>query len=163
HRLNRATARRAAGKSFSGLGLAESRRDWWAPPSRRAGCLVRGGGGGAMGIAHLGKTRPEGGEVRTLREAPGFCVWPGCARGCRGGGVYQEAGSPGTALYVEIWEETAQLETHVRSRGYDRLLAIMETAAARPELRFNFVAETRGLEWVEQLRLGTTTSTTGRE
>ena len=116
-----------------------------------------------MVIAILEMTMPEGHELDTVRALRAF--WDGtCALpGCRGGGVYQEAGSPGTALYVEIWEETAQLETHVRSRGYDRLLAIMETAAARPELRFNFVAETRGLEWVEQLRLGTTTSTTGRE
>ena len=58
------------------------------------------------------------------------------------------------ALYVEMWREAAQLETHIRSRAYQQLLALMDTAAARPELRFNFVAETRGLGWVEQLRLG---------
>jgi len=39
----------------------------------------------------------------------------------------------------------------------------METAPTRPELRFNLVAETRGLEWVEQLRLGTTSTAGGGE
>jgi hypothetical protein len=55
-----------------------------------------------------------------------------------------------------MWQEVAQLEAHVRSREYHRLLAIMETAAERPVLRFNFVTETRGLAWVEQLRIGST-------
>jgi hypothetical protein len=63
-------------------------------------------------------------------------------------------GAAGIALYIEIWRDVAQLETHVRSREYHRLLAIMETAAERPALRFNLVGETRGLAWVEQLRLG---------
>jgi quinol monooxygenase YgiN len=116
-----------------------------------------------MVIAVLEMTMPEGHELDTLRALRGFwdatCALPGC----RGGGVYQEAGSPGTALYVEIWQEVAQLENHVRSRGYDRLLAIMETAASCPELRFNLVAETRGLEWVEQLRLRTTSTAEGGE
>jgi hypothetical protein len=31
----------------------------------------------------------------------------------------------------------------------------METSGERPALGFNLVVETRGLEWVEQLRLGT--------
>jgi len=116
-----------------------------------------------MVIAILEMTMPEGHELDTVRALRAFwdstCALPGCS----GGGVYQEAGSFGTALYVEIWEEAAQLETHVRSRAYDRLLAIMETAPTRPELRFNLVAETRGLEWVEQLRLGTTGTTGGGE
>src|SRR6516225_10342074 len=101
-----------------------------------------------MVIAILEMTMPEGHELDTVRALRAFwdstCALPGC----RGGGVYQEAGSFGTALYVEIWGNAAQLETHVRSRGYDRLLAITET---------------RGLEWVEHLRLGTASTTGGGE
>jgi quinol monooxygenase YgiN len=116
-----------------------------------------------MVIAVLEMTMPGEHELDTVRALRAFWDATCSLPGCRGGGVYLEAGSPWTALYVEIWEEAAQLEAHVRSRGYDRLLAIMETAAARPELRFNLVAETRGLEWVEQLRLGTTSSKGGGE
>src|SRR5262245_29946623 len=57
--------------------------------------------------------------------------------GCVGGGVFQEGGESGTALYVEMWQTTGLLEAHVRSREYHRLLAIMETAAERPALCFN--------------------------
>jgi len=109
---------------------------------------------GAMVIAVLEMSLPREHEWATLRALRAFwdstCALPGC----RGGGVFQEVGRPDTALYVEMWQEAAQLEAHIRSRGYQQLLALMDTAAACPELRFNFVAETRGLAWVEQLRLG---------
>lgn len=74
--------------------------------------------------------------------------------GSIGGGVFQEFGSSVAALYVEMWQEEVQLEAHIRSRGYERLLAIMETSAERSALHFSFVREMRGLRWVEQLRLG---------
>jgi quinol monooxygenase YgiN len=107
-----------------------------------------------MVIAVLEMTMPRGNEAVTIGALRAF--WDStCARpGCVGGGVFQEAGGPETALYIEMWQEAAELEAHVRSRGYHRLLAIMETAAERPALRFNFVSETRGLAWVEHLRLG---------
>ncbi|HEV7732599.1 MAG TPA: hypothetical protein VGR62_10580, partial [Candidatus Binatia bacterium] len=82
--------------------------------------------------------------------------------GCIGGGVFVEVGTPANVLLIEMWQEAAQLETHVRSPWYHRLLAIMETAAERPTLRFSFVTETRGLEWVEQVRLGSTVSPVGK-
>jgi quinol monooxygenase YgiN len=97
----------------------------------------------------------RGYEADTIRALRGFWDCTRALADCVGGGVFQELGHPGTALYVEMWQEAARLEAHVRSRGYERLLGIMETAAECPILRFNFVAETRGLAWVEQPRLGT--------
>ena len=107
-----------------------------------------------MVIAILEMTLPRGNEADTIGALRGFwdstCAQPGCI----GGGVFQEVGAPRTALYVEMWQDAPQVESHVRSREYHRLLAIMETAPEPPVLRFNFVAETRGLPWVEKLRLG---------
>jgi quinol monooxygenase YgiN len=97
----------------------------------------------------------EAATIGALRSCwDSTCALPGCLRG----GVFQEVGGHETALYVEMWQEATPLEAHVRSREYHRLLAIIETAPERPALRFNFVAETRGLDWVEQLRLGSTGS-----
>jgi quinol monooxygenase YgiN len=108
----------------------------------------------SMVIAGLEMTLLRGNEAVTIGALSAF--WDStCARpGCVGGGVFQEVGSPGTALYVEMWEQAAPLEVHIRSRAYQQLLAVMDTADASPTLRFNFVAETRGLAGVEQLRLG---------
>jgi quinol monooxygenase YgiN len=111
---------------------------------------------GSMVIAVLEMMLPRGNEAVTISALR--ALWDTtCARpGCVGGGVFQKVGRPETALYIEMWQEAARLEVHIRSQTYQRLLALMDTAAACPTLRFNFVAETRGLPWVEQLRLGTT-------
>jgi quinol monooxygenase YgiN len=109
---------------------------------------------GALVIAVLKMRLPRGHQADTFRALGGFCDATRALPGCTGAGVYQSAVSP-EAVYVETWRDPESLAAHVRSRDYERLLSIMETADEHPELTFNFVVETRGLEWVEQLRLGT--------
>jgi len=108
-----------------------------------------------MVIAVVEVVLPRGNEAATIGALRAFwdstCALPDCL----GGGVFQEAGGH-EALYVETWQEATQREANVRSRGYHRLLAIMETAPERPALRFNFVSETRRLDWVDQMRFGST-------
>ena len=107
-----------------------------------------------MVIAVLEMTLPRGNEAVTIGALRAF--WDAtCARpGCVGGGLFQEVGHHETALYIEMWEDPALLEAHIRSPGYHQLIALMDTSAEVPALRFNFVSETRDLGWVEQLRLG---------
>src|SRR5262245_12853250 len=109
-----------------------------------------------MVIAVQEMVLPRGNGAATVGALRAFwdstCAQPGCF----GSGVYRKAGGLQTGLYVEMWQEATPLETRVRSRKYHRLLASMETAPERPALRFNFIAETRGLDRVEQLRLGST-------
>lgn len=109
-----------------------------------------------MVIAILEMTLPRGNEAATIGALRAFWDSTSALPGCVGGGVFREVGGHESALYVEMWEGGTPLEVHVRSREYHRLLAIMETAPERPALRFNFLGETRGLAWVEQLRLGST-------
>ena len=71
-----------------------------------------------------------------------------------------EVGLDRAALYLEIWDEAHQLEAHLRSQGYELLLAVVETSPEAPALGFQFVVETRGLEWVEKHRLSGGTSPT---
>jgi quinol monooxygenase YgiN len=77
-------------------------------------------------------------------------VEPGCL-GCR---LYQEAGNEDVLLYVEEWETPEQLERHMRSGRYERLLALMEASAQPPVLRYQTVCATQGLEYLEAVRLG---------
>jgi len=71
-----------------------------------------------MVIAVLEMTLPRGNEAVTIGALRAF--WDAtCARpGCVGGGLFQEVGQPGTALYIEMWQDPAQLEAHIRSPGY---------------------------------------------
>lgn len=107
-----------------------------------------------MVIALLEMTLPRADAANTIGALLAFWDSTRVRPGCLGGGVFREVGASDTALYIERWQDVGRLEAHLRSRGYGRLLAIMETAAAPPVLRFDLVAETRGLEWVGQLRIG---------
>ena len=109
-----------------------------------------------MVIAVLEMVLPRGSEAATVSAPRAFWDSTCAQRGCLGGGVLPEAGGHQTALHAEMWQEATRLEANVPSREYHQLLAIMETAPERPALRFYFSAETRGLDWVEQLRLGST-------
>jgi quinol monooxygenase YgiN len=74
--------------------------------------------------------------------------------GCRACVLYQEAGDENVFLYEEEWETPEQLERHMRSARYERLLAIMEASARPPVLRYCSVAGVKGLEYLEAVRLG---------
>lgn len=81
-------------------------------------------------------------------------VVPGCLA-CQ---LYQEVGDEDTLLYVEEWETPEQLERHMRSGRYERLLALMEASAQPPVLRYLSICASKGLEYLEALRLGQATS-----
>ena len=90
------------------------------------------------------------GEVlRTLRSLRGPTIAkPGCAR-CE---IYRDALDEGVFLYVEEWGSQEQLDRHVRSKHYRRLLAVMEVAAEKPDVSYDTVSERRSFELVEAVR-----------
>ena len=73
---------------------------------------------------------------------------PGCAS-CE---IYRDALDDRVFLYVEEWGSREQLESHIRSDHYRRLLAVMEVASEWPEIRYDTVSERQGFELVEAIR-----------
>jgi hypothetical protein len=57
-------------------------------------------------------------------------------------------------LYVEEWETPEQLHSHLRSARCEHLLALMGASARPAVLRYHLVSDTRGLEYLEAIRLG---------
>src|SRR5262245_19833565 len=104
-------------------------------------------------ITILDMTLHSGQEADAARALTALCDVTRALPGCVGCDVFQQVARPEETLYVEIWNEVGALEDHIRSREFDRLLAILETSPAPPLLTFRFVAETRGLAWIEELRL----------
>jgi quinol monooxygenase YgiN len=76
--------------------------------------------------------------------------------GCLGCGLYDEIANTEVLYYVEEWDTSEQLERHMRSARYERLLALMETSAQPPILRYYVIAGVKGLEYLEAIRLTTT-------
>ena len=70
--------------------------------------------------------------------------------GCMGCSVWVDGSS--TVHYQEEWATEADARRHVRSPGFTSLLAVMESAQRPPEVRFEFVTTTRGLDFVEEVR-----------
>ena len=55
--------------------------------------------------------------------------------------------------YIEEWATEAEMRQRVRSDKFTALLAVVETADD-PQVRFEFIGGTRGLEYVEEVRGG---------
>ena len=71
---------------------------------------------------------------------------PGCLR-CA---VWSEPDA--NIHYIEEWETEAALARHVRSQRFTSLLGVLESSPEQPQVRFDFVTATRGLEYVAELR-----------
>jgi quinol monooxygenase YgiN len=71
---------------------------------------------------------------------------PGCLRCC----VWSEPDS--TVHFMEEWETEADLARHVRSQRFTSLLGVLESAPEQPQVRFDFVTASRGLEYAAELR-----------
>jgi quinol monooxygenase YgiN len=58
-----------------------------------------------------------------------------------------------TVRYIEEWATEADIRRRVQSDGFTSLLAVVETAA-EPQVHFDFVTATRGLDYVAEVREG---------
>ena len=73
---------------------------------------------------------------------------PGCA-GCH---IYEEKDPEAAVVLVERWETEATLEAHIPSEAYRRILCAIERSGSPPEVCFDFVSASKGMELIEQLR-----------
>jgi quinol monooxygenase YgiN len=81
---------------------------------------------------------------------------PGCAA-CE---IYDEQGPEAAIVFMERWESETALEAHLRSEMYRRILCAIELSGGRPDIRFEHVSASEGMELIERSRnpRGTTAS-----
>ena len=61
--------------------------------------------------------------------------------------------SAGQELFlIEEWEAMAELERHIASDEFRKIMAIMDMAVEPPEISFHSVSSTFGFELVEKIR-----------
>ena len=73
-------------------------------------------------------------------------------KGCRTCRIYSEQGQEPAVVLVERWESKAALEAHIQSDAYRRILSAIELAGGPPEMSFEVVSASEGMELVERLR-----------
>jgi quinol monooxygenase YgiN len=68
--------------------------------------------------------------------------------------VSQDLGEANVLTITERWATQSDLDAHIRSADYKLLLAVLDLAAAPPEIRFDRTESLGGLDVVWALRAG---------
>ena len=72
--------------------------------------------------------------------------------GCLACHIYEEREPDRAVVLVEKWESREALEEHLRSEAYRRVLGAIELSGAPPEVSFDYVTATEGMELIERSR-----------
>lgn len=68
--------------------------------------------------------------------------------------VCQNASTPARFIVLERWESWEDLYRYVRSDDYRKILSIMELSAMDPEIQFNEIKKTRGMDFQGVEKIG---------
>lgn len=74
-------------------------------------------------------------------------------RGCLSYRLYEDIEDRNAFVLLEEWATQQDLESHIRTDNQGRLLALMDLLIERPEIRFNTVSNTAGMELIESVLL----------
>jgi quinol monooxygenase YgiN len=78
-------------------------------------------------------------------------ILPGCLS-CR---IYEDIEEDNVLMYEEMWKSEEEMKQHLQSDEYRNVLLVMEMALKHPEVRFNTVSTSRGIETIEKARTST--------
>ena len=114
---------------------------------------------GTLRILPLLERRAEVLEILQAIQGP-VLAQPGCA-GCT---IYEEQGPERAVVLVESWESDDALERHLRSEAYRLILGAIELSGGPPEVCFDSVSATGGMDLIERARHSSgTTDAKGRD
>jgi quinol monooxygenase YgiN len=54
--------------------------------------------------------------------------------------------------FEEMWKSQEELERHLRSDDYHKVLLVLEMALKQPEIRFDTISNSTGIETIEKAR-----------
>jgi quinol monooxygenase YgiN len=72
--------------------------------------------------------------------------------GCAAYDIYEEQGLEPAVVLIERWGTEEALEAHLCSEQYRRILGAIELSGDRPEVRFERVMASEGMELIERIR-----------
>jgi len=68
--------------------------------------------------------------------------------GCISCGLYKDLHDPSIIVWLEEWKTQRDLERHLRSRQYKKVLAAFDMSSSQPVMQFNTVVETKGMQLI---------------
>jgi quinol monooxygenase YgiN len=78
--------------------------------------------------------------------------WSRIKPGCLSSRIYDDVQEDNVLMFEEIWRSEEDLEYHLRSDEYQKVLLVMEMALKQPEIRFDTIASSTGIETIEKAR-----------
>ena len=91
----------------------------------------------------------RGEALRILRSVAELCRDdPGCLS-CN---IYRDLNDNRVLVLEEVWRTGEGLDLHLRSEEYRNLLLVLEMALKQPEIRFDTISSTTGIETIEKAR-----------
>ena len=66
--------------------------------------------------------------------------------------VYQDAEGEPVVMLEHLWESGEDLERHLRSEEFRKVLLVMEMSLECPEIRFEEISRSTGIETIEKAR-----------
>lgn len=72
--------------------------------------------------------------------------------GCISSRIYEDLQENNVLLFEEIWKAEKDLDRHIRSKEYLNLLLVVEMAVKHPEIRFDTISSSTGIETIEKAR-----------
>jgi quinol monooxygenase YgiN len=87
--------------------------------------------------------------LKILRSIAEQC---GYAPGCLSCHLYKDLREKNVLMFEEVWRNEEDLALHLRSDEYLNLLLVLEMAVEQPEIRFDTITGSTGLETIEKAR-----------
>jgi quinol monooxygenase YgiN len=78
--------------------------------------------------------------------------WSSVKPGCLSSRIYEEVQEDSVLMFEEIWRSEEDLEYHLRSDAYQKVLLVLEMAVKQPEIRFYTISSMTGMETIEKAR-----------
>jgi quinol monooxygenase YgiN len=75
--------------------------------------------------------------------------------GCRATRLLRDLDDDGSLTFVEEWRERADLEEHLRSAAFRKVVAVLEQGSEAPEVEIDEIVSRSGVELVESILTGT--------
>ena len=76
-------------------------------------------------------------------------IEPGCIS-CR---IYQDVADKHIIMIEEFWANKEDLDRHLRSEDYLKVLLVIEMAIETPEIRFDTIARSTGVDMIKKARM----------
>ena len=87
--------------------------------------------------------------LKILRSLAELCRYDS---GCLSCHIYGDLQETNILMINQVWKSEKDLETHICSDEYRNFLLALEMALKKPEIRFDTISSSTGIETIEKVR-----------